>query len=284
MERRQQLPHGETRLVVEGPADGSVVLFVHGMTYPLEVFSPLAAAVVGSGRVAIRFDLYGRGRAGWDGTRLTADVLAGQAAAALDAARPGATAHLVGLSNADLLLNAFAARWPERVRSLTWIAPSGIDARTMRASIRAAGHLPLAASLLGGRLRRQCAARMASHRSHLPPDAPPEAAGIYATALDTVQTNPRFAGAVASHLTALPLPERAIADARAVGASGVPVLMLTFADEFDATDAGIAPLRAAVPGLSALEVPRGTHMALVERPDDVAPHLLGFLDRVESGG
>ncbi|MFT5681541.1 MAG: alpha-beta hydrolase superfamily lysophospholipase [Myxococcota bacterium] len=272
------LSHGDTRLVVDG-VDGAVVLFVHGMTYPLEVFGPLAAAVAASGRSAIRFDLYGRGRSGWDGTGLTATVLAQQAREVLDAVRPRAAVHLVGLSNADLVLNAFAAAWPDRTRSLTWIAPSGIDPRTMRASIRTLGRIPLVARLLGGRLRRQCAARMASHRAHLPADAPPEAAAAYEAALHTVQTSPHFAGAVASHLTCLPLPAQVQRDAEAV--AGLPVLMLTFADESDATEAGIAPLRAAVPGLHTVEVPRGTHMALIERPDDLIPHLLQFLDASE---
>ncbi len=279
--QRLPLPHGETRLVVDGPDDGAVVLFVHGMTYPLEVFGPLSAAVAASGRCAIRFDLYGRGLSTWDGTRLTAEALAQQAADVLDALRPGAAAHLVGLSNADLVLNAFAAAWPHRVRSLTWIAPSGIDPRTMRASIRTLGRVPFAATLLGGRLRRQCAARMVGHRAHLPADAPPEADAAYAAAIRTVQTSPHFAGAVASHLTAMPLPAQARSDAAALGAAGIAVLMLTFGEEADATAAGVAPLRDAVPGLRVVEVPRGTHMALIERPDDISPHLLRFLASAE---
>jgi len=251
------------------------------MTYPLEVFGPLSEAAVRSGRQAIRFDLYGRGYSAWDGTRLTVDALARQALAALDAVRPGASAHLVGLSNADLILNAFGASWPERTRSLTWIAPSGIDHRTMRWSMRTTGRLPMVASLLGQRLRRQCAERMKEHRAHLPPDAPPEAEAAYETAIHTVQTGLHFAGAVASHLTSLPLPARVIADAEAVGHHRTPVMMLTFGEEADATEAGVTPLRAAVPDLTEIALPRGTHMALIERPAEIIPHLLAFLDAVE---
>ena len=277
------LAHGETRLAVDGSDHGEVVVFVHGMTYPLEVFGPLADAVAASGRQAIRFDLYGRGFSTWDGTPLTLAALAAQAHAVLERVRPGAPAHIVGLSNADLVLNAFSLRWPERTRSLTWIAPGGIDARTMNWTIRTAGRLPLAATLLGGRLRRQCVARMLRHLEHLPAEASSQAASAYETAIHTVRTNPHFAGAIASHLAALPRPVEAIAAAEAVHQQGTPVLMLTFAEETDTTEENTAPFQQALPSLNALELPRGTHMALLEHPASIIPHLLAFLDNPSAG-
>ena len=281
--RTVTLAHGETRLAVDGPDQGEVVLFVHGMTYPLEVFGPLAAAVAASGRQAIRFDLYGRGFSTWDGTPLTLAALAAQAHAVLEQVRPGASAHIVGLSNADLVLNAFSLRWPQRTRSLTWIAPGGIDTRTMNWTMRTTGRLPLAAAILGSRLRRRCVERMLRHLDHLPDDAPEQAASAYETAIHTVRTNPHFAGAIASYLAALPRPVEAIAAAEDVSQQGTPVLMLTFAEEADTTEENTAPFQRVMPSLSAITLPQGTHMALLERPASIIPHLLAFLDAPSVG-
>ena len=275
------LAHGKTRLAIDGPDHGEVVLFVHGMTYPLEVFGPLAAAVAASGRQAIRFDLYGRGHSTWDGTPLTLAALARQAHAVLERARPGAPAHVVGLSNADLVLNTFGLRWPAHTQSLTWLAPSGIDTRTMSWTMRTTSRLPLASTLLGQRLRRQCIARMLRHLEHLPDDAPPQAAAAYEIAIHTVQTNPHFADAIASYLAALPRPTQVIADAKAIGQQGTPVMMLTFGEEADITEENMAPFQQAVPGLHTIEMPQGTHMALLERPESITPYLLAFLDDPE---
>ena len=58
------------------------------------------------------------------------------------------------------------------------------------------------------------------------------------------------------------------------------MLMMTLGEEPD-TAAGVTPLLAAVSGLRSVAVPQGNHMALLERPDDTAPHLLDFLEEVQ---
>ena len=196
----------------------------------------------------------------------------------LEAVRPGARAHLIGLSNADLVLNAFARTWPARADSLTWISPSGIDARTMTPTMRALGQIPMAPRLLGQRLRQRCIQRIRSHQAHLPADAPPEAAAAYETALHTVETGQHFSGAVASHLAALPRPDQVIADARVVEAAAIPVMMLTFGEEADATEAGVSAMTSAVSGVVEVAMERGTHMGLLERPGEIIPHVLRFLE------
>lgn len=138
--------------------------------------------------------------------------------------------------------------------------------------------LPLASALLGKRLRRQCSARMLRHLSHLPDTSPPEATAAYELAIHSVQTNPHFASAVASYFAALPRPVEVIADAKAIGQQGTPVMMLSFGEEADITEENTAPFQQAVPDLHAVALPRGTHMALLEHPESIIPHLLAFLD------
>ena len=49
--------------MVSGPIRGAPVLLVHGMTYPLEVWTHCSEALASRGHRVVRFDLYGRGAA-----------------------------------------------------------------------------------------------------------------------------------------------------------------------------------------------------------------------------
>ena len=80
----RMLPHGSTRIHLAGPEAGPRVLLVHGMTYPLEVWEPLATDLSTAGYRVARYDLYGRGEADWDGVALSPAALADQAYAVLD--------------------------------------------------------------------------------------------------------------------------------------------------------------------------------------------------------
>ena len=65
--QRIQLSHGEVRVVVSGPEDGRPLLMIHGLSYPLEVWGAVTDDLADAGYRVVRFDLYGRGRSGWDG-------------------------------------------------------------------------------------------------------------------------------------------------------------------------------------------------------------------------
>ena len=68
---RHPFAHGEVRVQVQGPDDGRPVLLIHGLSYPLEVWGPVASRLASDGNRVVSFDLYGRGESGWDGSPLT---------------------------------------------------------------------------------------------------------------------------------------------------------------------------------------------------------------------
>ena len=263
------LRHGATRYQVAGPLTGAPVLLVHGLTYPMEVWTGQFEHLVGRGFRVCRYDLYGRGLSSYDGAVLTPEVLAEQMLQLLDWVEFEQPVCLVSLSNSDLLLAELAARHPRRVRQLVWLAPSGWDARTMRRSTRLLlGLVPWAPRLLASQVRRRCALRMEQHRQNLSADASEAVRSAYELSIRSVKESPAFVPAVLSQVGALPTLKRLTRTLAAVGAQGTAATVVSFRAEADATEAGVEVLRAQLPHCQFIAL-EGSHMGLLEHPQSV---------------
>ncbi|WP_039802197.1 alpha/beta fold hydrolase [Nocardia araoensis] len=103
------------RVHAYGPSDAPAIVLVHGWTCCLEYWNPQINAFAGDHRV-IAYDQRGHGESEYGAGELTMDLLADDLAAVLDAAlAPGQRAVLVGHSLGGMTLQAWAARYPERV-------------------------------------------------------------------------------------------------------------------------------------------------------------------------
>ena len=180
-----------------------MVCCVHGLSYPLEVWGPVTERLIAQGYRCIRYDLPGRGMSSFDGGALTSEALAGQTLAVLDHAEVD-RAHIISLSNADLIALSLGVHAKARLRSLSLIAPSGFDARTMNLWTRLWCALPGLSTLLSRSLRARLAERMRAHQAHLPEGVPSSTREIYAIAANSVLTNPAFGAAVQSHMGHMP--------------------------------------------------------------------------------
>lgn len=56
-----QLTEGSVYYQLEGPKNGELVVFVHGMSIPSFIWDPIAELLVKEGYQVLRYDLYGRG-------------------------------------------------------------------------------------------------------------------------------------------------------------------------------------------------------------------------------
>jgi pimeloyl-ACP methyl ester carboxylesterase len=124
------------RVHAYGPADGQVLVFVHGWTCAIEYWNAQINAFAGEYRV-IAYDQRGHGESERGTSPLTTDLLAEDLAAVLAATlKPGRRAVLVGHSLGGMTLQAWAGRYPERVAEqalavlLTNTAPYGLVATT----------------------------------------------------------------------------------------------------------------------------------------------------------
>ncbi|MFD0365162.1 alpha/beta fold hydrolase [Nocardia sp. GCM10030253] len=124
------------RVHAYGPADGQVIVLVHGWTCAIEYWNAQINAFAGEYRV-IAYDQRGHGESEFGSSPLTTDLLADDLAAVLAATlRPGQQAVLVGHSLGGMTLQAWAGRYPERVAEqalavlLTNTAPGQLIAET----------------------------------------------------------------------------------------------------------------------------------------------------------
>ena len=140
----------------DGNKGSPTVLLVHGLTGSSGYFVWLARALSEKGRRrVVSLDLYGRGRTAYpaDDAPMTAELFAEQIEEFLrkmprdqeDDRRP---IDLVGYSMGGGVAIAFAAKWPERCRSLTLIAPCGTRNMRLPFSLRLLLRLPLVPELL----------------------------------------------------------------------------------------------------------------------------------------
>ncbi|GAA5048090.1 alpha/beta fold hydrolase [Nocardia callitridis] len=99
-----------------GPADGDVIVLIHGWSCCLEYWNPQINAFAENHRVVV-YDQRGHGSSEPGRTLPSRETLADDLAAVLDATlHPGQRAVLVGHSMGGITVQAWAARYPEQVR------------------------------------------------------------------------------------------------------------------------------------------------------------------------
>ncbi|GAA5097742.1 alpha/beta fold hydrolase [Nocardia iowensis] len=105
------------RVHAYGPADGAVIVLIHGWSCSIEYWNPQINAFADRYRV-VCYDQRGHG-ASQLGTRMPSrETLADDLSAVLDATlRPGQRAVLAGHSMGGITVQAWAARYPEQVRT-----------------------------------------------------------------------------------------------------------------------------------------------------------------------
>jgi len=125
------LSHGPVHYRWQGPEDGPVVVMVHGFSTPMFIFEQNAEALIAAGYRVLRFDHFGRGWSARPNAAYDRDFYDTTLLELLDQLAPATPIHLMGLSMGGIISAEFAARHPERVRSLTLFVPAGLDIQDM---------------------------------------------------------------------------------------------------------------------------------------------------------
>nr|ART36945.1 D116 [uncultured bacterium] len=121
-----ELPDGTVHYRLEGPANGPLVVFIHGFSLPSFVFNDYVKPLTDAGYRVLTFDNYGRGLSDRPAVDYDANLTDRLILNLTDKLGLAAPAHFVGYSMGGAAAVIFAARHPERVRSLTLIAPAGL--------------------------------------------------------------------------------------------------------------------------------------------------------------
>lgn len=264
------------RTVAAGPADGPVVLCIHGVGGWAETWRPTLAALAGAEYRAVAIDLPGFGQsqaparpryfAGPDG--LYARVVPGT----LDALGVG-RAHVIGHSLGGAVAYLGAVSAPERINSLTLVAPGGLGL-DLPWRLRL-GSLPLLPLIVRGRSR--AAARAALGSCFVDPRRIP--AGLLEECDRYASHNVRETLRVLRAGATLRGVRRGIRSEWIARAPRYPGPVLVVWGEGDA----VLPLAHAAtatdhfPRAVRRTIPDAGHLVMVERPEAFAAALLPFL-------
>ncbi|GMV06527.1 MAG: haloalkane dehalogenase [Gemmatimonadota bacterium] len=119
----QPLSLGVTHYSLDGPVEGPLIVLVHGGTVPIWTWEAQVPAFTAAGYRVLTYDAYGRGFSDRPDATYGRALYAGQLTELLDSLGLGDPVHLVGLSQGGGTAVTWAAAHPERVRSLTLVAP-----------------------------------------------------------------------------------------------------------------------------------------------------------------
>lgn len=122
-----RLADGVVHYELSGPRDGRVVVLVHGGGLAtFDAWTPLMDCV---DRRILRYDLFGQGRSDRPDVVYDSDLFDRQLDQLLTRLGIRGEIDLVGHSMGGLIAATYAARHPERIGSLTLIAPAGVEMR-----------------------------------------------------------------------------------------------------------------------------------------------------------
>lgn len=244
-----------------GPDDAPVIVFAHSIGTDHSIFDAQVAAL-GDRYRTIRYDLRGHGRsAAFDRAVTIADLAADQAAL-LDAFGV-AKAHVAGLSIGGMVAQAFAARSPERVRSLALMATSAHLPPAQfwhdRAALVRTSGIGAAADLVLPRWFTE--PYRARH---------PEVIAGFRRRFN--QTDPQGYARCCEAIAAWDHRER-------IGATKAPALIIVGSEDPATPPAMAEELRQHIPGAEMVVISGASHIISVERADAVTAYLAAFLDR-----
>lgn len=108
-----------------GPADGPVVLLVHGLAGHKGIWDENFHVLADSGHRTIRIDLFGRGKSERVKQQHDSSLYIRQVADVLGHLQVCGPVHLVGLSMGGAVVTCFAATHPEKVASICLVCSYG---------------------------------------------------------------------------------------------------------------------------------------------------------------
>jgi pimeloyl-ACP methyl ester carboxylesterase len=261
-----RLRDGAVHYEIAGPADARTVVLVHGFSVPYFVWDPTFDALVAAGMRVVRYDLYGRGWSDRPDVAYDAELFDRQLVELLDALSLGGRVDLAGFSMGGSIVAGFAARHPERVRTVALFGPGyGTGSQPP---------WPLRTPVVGEYIMDT---RIAPKLAELQLDDFEHRDGHedYVARYREQQRYKGFRRAILSTMRAFE-PRDVSADYRAMSAGGRPVLVVWGREDRDVPFALSEPLLRDVPQAEFHAIDAG-HLAHYERADVVSPLFVSFL-------
>jgi pimeloyl-ACP methyl ester carboxylesterase len=268
---------GTTHFERAGPADGQVVVLVHGVSVPYFIWDGTFKALADAGFHVLRFDLYGRGYSDRPDAAYTTDYYVQQIIDLLAALGVRQPVDLAGVSLGGYLAAAFADQHPEQIRRLVMLDPGPSSPAFFNSTVN------FLASPILGRYFVTALGNLIWEAGQKADFFDP--AKMPADYLKRYQVQMRYRGfkraqyATLSHLASL-RPGHALMDMYArVDAQGRPVLLIWGREDKTSPFADNVTLRQAMPHAEFHAIDAAGHLPHIEQPQVVNPLLIEFLRR-----
>src|SRR5690554_4146393 len=118
-----KLNNGYTAYDINGPDTGHVVVFIHGGTIPMCIWSEQIGFFTEAGFRVLCYDQYGRGESDRPDTEYNRLLFTNQLKELLDALEISYPVSLIGPSFGGAISVSFASKYPELVNSIVLISP-----------------------------------------------------------------------------------------------------------------------------------------------------------------
>jgi len=270
-----ELSDGVTHFELAGPPEAPTVVFVCGFSTPYFIWDATVPALHAAGFRTLRYDLFGRGHSDRPTDRdYDAALFERQLAELIERLSIRTPVTLAGVSMGGALSVLFAERHPERVQALILVDPAGFPLPLPFAAklVRLPGVGEYLMRVVGDRTIRDGMAGNFYDLSQLP---------AFALRFEEQLAFEGFQAAQLSTLRHMPL-ESLAESFRAVGASGIPVLLIWGRADRVIPFATSEQVRAAMPQAELVAVEEAAHTPHYERPEIVNPAIVAFLERVNA--
>jgi len=269
------LPNGVTHYELSNPQAETTVVLVHGFSVPSFIFDPTFKFLTKSGFRVLRYDLFGRGFSDRPRTRYNPDLFDKQLSDLLDALRFTSPINLIGLSMGGPVSATFTARHPERINSLTLIDPSGVRPVSLTPMLRLA-KIPIVAETVFGWMGTEGMVRSAG-RDFYDPKLVDHFIGKYKVQMQYKGFKRALLSSIRNNML-----DSFVNAYEQVAKTDVPVQLFWGRNDATVPFEHSNDLRAAMPNVEFHVIEDCGHIPHYEKPDEVNPILLEFLNKHDS--
>ena len=262
------LSHGHTHYHLSGPADGPLVLLIHGATVPAWEFERLAPLLNLAGYRTAAIDLYGHGYSARPPGPYSLEFLSQQVGEFLEKLSGGHPCFVLGHSLGAAIAAKLTTRLHLQIQGLVWVAPLVDFFATVPAARLLTNSLlgpPLVHSFVVPMLKRRRAIRYANI-----------ADGVYIDKFVRQTQYSGFARALASLLRHGALANQLSTYVDAAHLE-VPTLILRGEHDEVCNAQQIVSLQQAYPHARYQEIAEVGHQVLLSYPEKAAPLVVDFL-------
>jgi len=259
------LSGGATYYEVAGPDTGRVAILVHGFSVPSYIWDSTFNALAASGHRVYRYDLFGRGWSDRPDAKYDSAMYVNQLDELMDSLHITTKVDLVGLSFGGFVTGRFTAARPARVRTLTLVDPVA-QGRTMPGFLKTPviGEWVWQVTQVPGMAEGQSSDFLHPER--------------YPTWADQYRTQMQFAGfgrsLLRSAINSMTVDFAALY--KAVGATGIPVLLIWGKQDQTVPIALADVVRGGIPSVEFFPVDSAGHLPHIEQSATVHARMRSF--------